>query len=198
MDVLHMTSPTIDDGATSRLSVVAGRLVAARHGRGLRLYDLATPAAPTRIPDVVEHALQPGALVVSDPADRLRRYEPHRGAWRQTAEWPCPSAPGVSAPQSRRLLLSPSARSLLVESSPIPTGPGTWPVARAFLLDAATGAVKRDIALGKTWVRANFGVLPGGEEVLFISAESYMSVQLVDCASGRLLHEYRTRSPGDF
>jgi hypothetical protein len=47
-------------------------------------------------------------------------------------------------------------------------------------------------------VRAGFTILPSGAEVHFISADSYMSVQMIDCASGRPLHEYVTRSGDDF
>jgi hypothetical protein len=196
MRVLRYSSPQPDDRdvPTTLLSLVGNRLVAARYGQGLRLYDLEAPHEPlAHIPDFAQYALQPEALLVSDSSGRTRRYEPSHGTWHHVAELPVPLDPSASSPAPRRLLLSPSGHYLLVESAPISTGPITWPVAHAYLLDARTGAVNYDVPLRKTHVRASFGVLPTGTEVLFLSAESYMSVQMVECASGQLLHEYEVQ-----
>jgi hypothetical protein len=198
MQILRYCSPDPDrkDVSATALSLVADRLVAVRHGQALRLYDLRAPDEPlAHITDVVQHALQPDALLISDAAGRLSRYEPSHGAWRRVAELPWPAElsgrPIPGAPPSARLLLSPSARYLVVESAPILREPGTWPVAHAYLLDARSGEVQYDVPLHKTYVRASFCVLPTGEQVLFISAPSYMGVQIVACGSGQLLHEYQ-------
>ena len=201
MRVLRYSSPDPDDwdAWATALSLVGDRLVAARSGQALRLYDLRAPDEPLAdIPNVSQYALQAGGLLISNSSGRLQRYEPSHGTWRQVAELPCPLAATASPPMPRRLLLSPSGHYLLVESAPISTGARTWPAAHAHLLDARTGEVKYDVPLHKTYVRAGFGVLPTGAEVLFLSAESYMSVQMVACASGQVLHEYRARDSWDF
>ena len=194
MRILRYSSPEPDDrdAWSTALSLVGDRLVPARYGQALRLYDLHAPDEPlTHIPDVAQYALQPEGLLVSTPSGRLQRYEPSHGTWRQVAEFPSPLVSSASSPAPRCLLLSPSGRYLLVESAPLSTGPRTWPPAQAHLLDARTGEVKYAVPLHKPHVRASFDLLPTGAEVLFLSAESYMSVQVVTCASGQVLHEYR-------
>jgi hypothetical protein len=85
-----------------------------------------------------------------------------------------------------------------VESAPIRREAPLWAISRAYLLDALTGEVKGTFDLRKTWVRGGFAYLPTGEEVLFISAESYMSVQMVACASGQTLHAFTAQNSWDF
>jgi hypothetical protein len=174
------------------MSLAAARIVAVRHEQSLRLYGLDAPNdSVLHVPDAAEHALQPDTLLVSDSNGRIERYEPHRGDWRVTAEMVCPQVAGAASPRPTTLLLSPSARYLLTGSALLPRSPSDQRRGRAFVLDARSGEVKYEVPLHEGHVRAGFSVLPGGQEVLFVSAESYMSVQMVDCASGRVLHEYR-------
>src|SRR5262249_6441297 len=155
--------------------------------------DLDGPEEPVaRIPAVVEHALGPSCLVVVDIKARLTRFEPREGSpttWERASSFWCPPTGGAASKRPDHLLLSPSGRYLLVEHGPISLGEGQWTSARAYLLEAQAGVLIRAIDLRKSWVRAGFARLPSGEEALFISAESYMSVQLIECASGQTLHE---------
>ena len=201
MRILRFSSPNVDDGLpTGRaITLVGDRVVAVAHGRELRLYGLRSPDAPLLgVPSVVEYALGPTRLVVLNTDAELRRFDERDGRWQKAGTLRVPAVSGAVSPYWRDMKLSASGRYLLVESDAIPTGRRTWAVSRSLLIDADTGEVKREFNLGKTAVRASFAVLPSSEEALFISADNYMSVQLVDCASGRPLNEYVARGPWDF
>jgi len=170
---------------------ITGEYAAVQLGDDLQLFDVRDASVPVCvIPDVFDHALQPGVLVTSSLSGALRRYEIDGGACRTVTDLPIPLVADGQAPKATKVLLSPSGRHLVIESGPISTGEKTWPVAQAFLMDAVTGDLRRTFRLRKTNFHGNFVRLPGGREALLIAAESYMGVQLVDCETGGLLHAY--------
>jgi hypothetical protein len=180
MHVLRFSSPRIDDGIPlwRSLSLAADRIAAVIGGREVRLLDLRSPGTPLlAVPDVVANALSESCLIVQRLDGEVHRFEARGGRWLLVVMLRLPAVPEAEAPYWRDLLLSPSGRFLLVEPGPIATGPRTWAVSRAFLIDARSGEPKRVFNLGKIVMRANFAVLPSGDEALFISADSYMSVQ---------------------
>jgi hypothetical protein len=204
MRVLRFTSPKVEGRIPiyRALSLAADRHVAVMHAQELHIYDLHGPSVPVaRISDVVDHALAPTCLVVADTQGTLTRWEAREGSpagWEPGSSFSPPDTVGAASNVPTHLLLSASGRYVLVESAPIRRQAPLWAVSRAYLLDALTGEVKRAFDLRKTWVRGGFACLPSGEDVLFISAESYMSVQMVACASGRTLQTYTTQMSWDF
>jgi hypothetical protein len=180
-------------------SLCDDRWLALRHGDDLNLYDLRTSASPVeRIPNVVNHAFSNSVLVTCDQGGSLRRYRESRGEWRFDGPIAAPIVHEATAPHWYSMELSSTGRYLLLESSPIERAPNLFPVSRCSLLDVATGEVHRSFNLAKSVVRSVFAMLPSGQEVLFIAADSYMSLQMVDCASGKTLHEYEAKGSGDF
>ena len=174
-----------------------GHSLGAIQGADLHVYDLRTSGELLgRFEDVVDYDLHPGVLVTSQRDGLIRRYEEVERHWQLVAVLTAPPVVAAESQVPSRLLLSPSGASLVVESAPIPTGPRTWPVARAFVLDALTGEVRHAVDLHKTLVRAGFGRLPTGREIVFLSAPGYMDVQLVDCGSGTVLRAMSSRVNG--
>jgi hypothetical protein len=204
MRILRFSSPRVTDKIPiyHPLLLAGDRHVAVMYGRELHLYDLLSPDEPVaRIPSVIAHALSSGCLVVADMNRQLTRYEVRAGvpaAWEATASYPCARTNGPGSTHPARLLLSESGRYLLVESADLARQQARQAALRVYLLDALTGAVIRDFDLHLSSMRVAFVRLPSVEEALVLSAESYMSVQLVACASGQTLHSYTTQSGWDF
>jgi hypothetical protein len=77
-----------------------------------------------------------------------------------------------------RLALSPSGRYLRVHTD------------HAHLIDLTDRSLRRTIELcGPAFGHASFTRGPGGEDVLFIAAKSYMAVQRIDCATGTTVRQ---------
>jgi hypothetical protein len=64
------------------------------------------------------------------------------------------------------------------------------------LLDAMSGRLIYSIALTTTFGGMGFARLPTDEEILFLSAPDYASVQVIDCASGQVRNQYRSKTLG--
>ena len=204
MRVLRFMSPTVAHGIPiyEPLSLVADRFLAASHGHDLHLYDLRDPNSPVvQIPEAVRHALAPSSLITANTTGILTRWELRAGTLRTIGcQQPCSPVPGTVDADLRipsHMLLSPTGRYLLVEYAPLARNAKRGIASQVYLLDAGTGEVKRTFDLHLSWMRAGFASLPSAEEVLFISAESYMSVQFVACETGRTLYAFTNhRIPG--
>jgi hypothetical protein len=86
---------------------------------------------------------------------------------------------GVSDAEKPRLVaVARGGGHAVVEWGPISTGPNTWSVAQAQLVRLSDGAVLRTWDLDLSASRATFTFVDG-REVLFVSAPSYMDVEMV-------------------
>ena len=152
--------------------------------------DLTTGAAPpglvARIDDAACAAAHPDLLVVADRAGVLHRHDRAEG-FRETAAWAVPPdfQEGDSVFPSA-LSLSASGRFLYAHLSK-----------GAHLFDLATGRAQA-IPCRSPAGHASFTRLPTGDEVLFVSAPSYMGIQMIDCASGRVRRRYEPTTNLDF
>ena len=208
MRIVYVSSPKTPLGTpvTFKLGWVGNEYLVARNGSDLRVSrvppDVNEPIMlEMRIPNVVSAAVIDSTILTLDSKGLLSVWRLDSGRWSQLRTFRIPMDPSdntVSYAISHSMVLSQSGRYVLMESEPVSTGPGTWPVARAMLIDTVSGEVRTSMHLDMTWVRAGFGTLSNGQEVLFVWAESYMGVQMIECSSGKVLHCFKPTTEHDF
>lgn len=128
-------------------------------------------------------------LVVFDGEGWFSCWQRTETAWKPLSRFQIPPAYEPELRDLQGMHLSDSGRFLLLDI--------LGETRQALLLEAKTGQIKASIPLTLSpW--PCFETLPDGMEILFLSAPSYMGVQMIDCASGRLLHSFVPRSGWDF
>jgi len=193
MRILRFDFPREPDVKASAPScdLKADRYLVMYPNREVLLYDLRESETPLlRIPHADGYALQASCLVVRDTEGWFSRWEREHDAWRYQGRFRLPENPDAARQFAVKFALSPSGRYLVVADRILQGGYTT-------LIDAVTGELKYRTSFALD-ARATFDVLPSGEEVLFLSAPSYMSVQMVDCRSGQAVRAYAVQSNWDF
>lgn len=198
MRILHLHAPA--SAGWSLRALLDDRLLCLGRGGSLSLFDLhaiagddveltddlARRALVARIDGAAEPALHHDLLVVGAADGTLRRHDREAG-WRETATLTVP--PDLLGERSHppTLKLSPSGRFLYAKYAE-----------GAHLVDLADQRVVCAIPCKMPAGHASFTRLPTGEEVLFVSAPSYMGIQMIACGSGHALHRFSPTSGFDF
>ncbi|HRI67818.1 MAG TPA: hypothetical protein PK156_26455 [Polyangium sp.] len=174
------------------LSLARDRFVAYVNGNALHVLDLEqgdeTPPILV-VENGINHAFVGDTLITYDETHQYRRFVREGNKFVEASRFVLPETP---APWPTHLVLSPSGRFLCVEWPPAPNIKGC----RVALIDTSRGEILTVLPRALS-ARASFGQLQG-EELLFLSAPSYMDVTVLDAATGKKKFLFDSSTSWDF
>ncbi len=174
------------------LSLVSDRFVAYVNGNALHVLDLEqgdeTPPILV-VENGMNHVFVGDTLITYDETHQYRRFVRDGNTFVEASRFVLPETP---APWPTHLVLSPSGRFLCVEWPPAPNIKGC----RVALIDTCRGEILAVLPRALS-ARASFGQL-NREELLFLSAPSYMDVTVLDAATGKKKFLFDSSTSWDF
>lgn len=188
--VTSQRQSNVEVSAIPACYLVEDRFVSIVFDQELSIYDLHAPGEPVfRLEGVAAHVFRRALLVIFDGDHWFSCWQRTKTAWQCLSRFQIPPGYESELRFLQNMTLSDSGSFLLLGA--------LGKTHQALLLEVKTGYIKASIPLTLS-LRAGFGTLPDGKEILFLSATNYMGVQMRDCASGRLLHTFVPTSGWDF
>lgn len=196
MQLLNFTSPRSPLPSHCALSISQDKYLAVMHGQDLWLCELSQPDEPHfTIKNVVEHSFQQNHLATIGVDGHVQVFELRDGRMHNIARFKPEGMRGHKPSELLRVYLSHSGNYMVIEWK---TDVAKEANVEAGLYATRTGDCVYSTPLHYGASRAAFAELPTGEEVLFLSAVSYMGIQMIDCATGAVRKEYVPGSDIDF
>lgn len=150
--------------------------------------DRSQVALISREPDIDCVAVCRTAVATVDKAGRLSMWRLENRQLSRVEQYgpfqdPIDEIASYVPPEDMRL--SGDGRYLMMESND---------ESRVILLDTRSGEIKASISLELSITRGDFARTPTGRDIVLVSAESYMGIQMIDCETGAVLNSF---DPGE-
>ena len=203
MKIIRISTPVAN--SCSVVGWVGDEFIAVRQWPDLSIYrvskeDRSQVELISREPDINCVAVCKSAVATIDEAGRLSMWRLDNRQFSRAEQYgpfedPIDEIASYIPPYDMRL--SGDGRYLIVESEDFPSADRQYG-ARVILLDTRSGEIKASIPYWSASVRADFARAPTGHDVVFVSAESEMGIQMIDCETGAVLNSFDPGNSNQF